>query len=264
MRGIHTRKRSRPSSGPSNTKRRRRFKRRRTRKTANWTSQSGRGSGLGFSKRRTSKRTFRRLLWNGSTAQPHYRSNNAIVSGFSTPANASQMSCSLFSTRRFGGSSFWTTAGGAINPDGGAIPTFNTTDFTVRGGMYGIRVSNNPDTLDSDKETLNVTVFLIYTSKGFSSANLPTTVAVSWDPSLVQDFQTNIGKIAMKKNFLLHDGDSMAIEKRMIVQRLDTTEYAASISEPIWLVLVGNTASNVTKTLSVTAYYNLSFVGDVV
>lgn len=250
----------------SGFKKRRTVRRRRvSRRSTNFTSQSSHGGGIRMRSKKFRPGKLRNLLWNASIASTHYRSNNASVATQSSPASAATMSSSLYSTRRFSSNNFWVTAGGAVNPDGGAIPTFSTnTDITIRGGLYGIRVANNPDLSDVDKDTLNVTVFLIWTPKGFSSANVPTSVNVGWDPSLVQDFQTNIGKIVLRKQFLLPEGNTMTIERRMPIQKIDQTEYSANISEPIWLVLVGNTGTSSAHAMFVTTYYNLSFVGDTI
>lgn len=248
-------KRSRP------LRRRRPF----ARKSTNFTSQSSHGGGIQFKRTRFRPGRLRKLLWDASVSATHYRSNSASISVLNTPASAAAMSSSLFSTRRFAGNAFFVTAGGAINPDGGAMPAFSTnSDITVRGGMYGIRVANNPDLVATDHDALNVTVYLIWTSKGFISTNVPASVPVGWDPSLIQDFQTNIGKIVLRKNFLLPEGNTMTIERRMPIQKIDQTEYAGNISEPIWLVLVGNTGTSSAHPMFVTNYYNMSFVGDTV
>jgi len=146
-------------------RRRRAFKGKRT---ANFTSQRASGSGVQFSKRRTTRRQWKQLIWNGSVSQTHYRSNQSTASSLTTTASPATMSVTLFPARRYGGNPFWTAAGGAINPDGGAIPTCATlSDFTIRGGMYGLRVSNIPDSADTDKDALAVTVFLVQTTKNF-------------------------------------------------------------------------------------------------
>lgn len=180
-----------------------------------------------------------------------------------TPASAAVMTTTVVASRRLASSNFWTTAGGAINPDGGLIPTFATnTDFTVRGGMYGIRMTNSPDALDIDKDPLSVIVYLVKTTKNWNSTNLPATVNVGWDPSLVQDFQTNIGTVVFRKNFIIAEGETFNIERRMSLQKIDQTEYINSQSEMVWIVLSGNTSSTVTKGLVLTNYFNLSFIGD--
>jgi len=268
MRGIHTRKRSRPSTGPFRTKRRRVMKRKRTKKSTNWTSQSAHGGGLGFSRKRTSRRAFKRILWNATVPQNHFRSNGAATSNILTPAGAgtaSTMTVTIVASRRPANNNFYTSAGGAINPDGGAIPTFLTNaDITVRGGIYGLRLCNAPDLADTDKDPVSCIVYAIRTTKNWSATNVPASVNVGWDPTLTQDFQTNIGKVIFKKNFLINDGDVINIERRMTIQKIDQTEYTNSISEIIWMILAGNTSTITAKVVLGTIYHNLSFVADAV
>lgn len=261
-----TQKRKRSSFSVRPLKRKRFVRRRRFKKSSNFNSVSSNGSGLGFSKKRTSRRQWKNLLWSSSQAQTHYRSLNSAASSLGTPVTPNLQFVSLQTSRRFGGNAFWLSAGGATNPDGGAMPTFTTNgDFTVRGGLYGIRLSNVPDLVDTDKDSIAVTVYLIWTSKGFLSSVIPgTTVPVGWDPSLIADFQTTVGKILYKKSFLVHDGDVFTIERKMGVQKIDQTEYGNLISEPQWLVVYGATSSTATKFLTCVTYYNMSFVGDTV
>jgi len=257
------------SSSSRPFKKRRVFKRKYRRgygkKMSQFTSTNGSGRGVGFAKRRFKPRLFRRQLYNSSMTAKHYRACHSSTTGLTTPGTTTTMSTSLQTSRRFSGAAFWTTSGGAINPDGGAMPTFVTDgDITVRGGVYGLRLCNLPNTNDVDKEPLQVIVYLIRTSKGFSLTNFPATVTNGWDPSLVQDFQTNIGKIVLRRNFLLKDGEVFCLERRMSVQKVDPTEYAGTISEMVWAVLIGNAATTTTGSVAITTYYNMSFVGDVV
>ncbi|QCX35028.1 capsid protein [Blackfly DNA Virus 4] len=257
------------SSGPVSRsyKRSRPMRRRRFgKKTSQFTTNSTRGGGIGFRGRKYGKRRWKNLIYNSSQDKTHYRSNGVAAQSLSTPGvSFGIMNTSLQLSRRFSGNAFWVTAGGAINPDGGVMPTFATnSDLTVRGGMYGLRMVNTPDALDIDKDPLNVIVYLIYTSKGFTNGSIPAQVNVGWDPSLVPDFQTNIGKILMKKAYQIRDGDVVTIEKRMGISKIDQTEYNATISEYAWLVLLGQTSSTVVRGLALTTYYNMSFTGDVV
>lgn len=253
------------SSRPLKKRKYVRRRRRSSKKSINFTSQSGKGSGLGFSRKRTSRRKFRRLLWDASTAQTHYRSNFAFTTAINTTNVASTMQVTVIASRRFNNQNFWTTAGGAINPDGGTIPTFVTNgDFTVRGGMYGLRLCNAPDVLDSDKDAIQVIVYLVRSTKNWNSTNLPTSVPVGFDPSLVQDFQTNIGKVVYKKEFLLEDQNVAVIEKRMGLSKIDISEYQNSQSEFIWIILAGISSGTTVKSVNCVSYYNMSFVGDTV
>lgn len=236
-----------------------------SRRSSNWTSQSGVGSGIGFANRKFNRSYYNRLLWESTANLNHYRSNQCVTTNVVTPTVAASMTPFITATRRLGGNNFWTAAGGAINPDGGTVPTFTTNaDFTIRGGIFGIRIANSPDTLDSDKDGIQCTVYLIKTTKNWNSTNVPAIVSVGWDPSLVQDFQTNIGKVVFKKSFLLNDGDVMDIEKRMYIQKIDQTEYVNSQSELVWLVTAGVTSGITSKAIVVATYFNLSFTGDTV
>lgn len=257
-----------PMRASSRPMKRRRFTRRRfkSKRTTDWTSQSAHGGGIRFKGRRQSKRVYKKNLWIASQAQTHYRSSNAANTNLTTPASANLMAVTLQTTRRFAGSAFFVTAGGAINPDGGAIPTFAAnSDITIRGGLYGLRIANTPDGADVDKDSINVHVYLVWTSKNLQTASVPgVSVSVGWDPTLITDFQTDIGKVIYKKSFLVHEGDVFTIERRMGLQKIDQTEYAATKSEPAWIIAYGNASATTAKQLSITTYYNMSFVGDTV
>lgn len=243
--------------------RRRRFS---SRKNSNWTSQSSKPGGITFKKRRFGRARWKNLLWTSTQGMTHYRSSNAAATTLTCAAGADLNLVSLQTSRRFAGNAFWVTAGGAVNPDGGVMPTFSAnSDITVRGGVYGIRIGNIPDLSDANKDSINVVIYLIKTSKGFTPASVPaTSVSVGWDPTLIADFQTTIGKVILRKNFLVNEGDSFTIERRMSVQKVDQTEYGNLISEYQWMVVYGNTAGVSANTLKVTTYYNMSFSGDTV
>lgn len=263
-RTMQTRKRSAPVVLVRPSKKRR-TNRRRGKKTSQWTSQKGGGAGISMRGRRQSVRTFKRMLWNATQAGTHFRSNFSLSTNLATTALPATMSPTVIASRRLGGNNFWVTAGGALNPDGGAMPTFATnTDITVRGGMFGIRIGNAPDALDTDKDAISCIVYLVKTTKAWSSTNVPASMNVGWDPTLVQDFQTNIGRVILRKNFLVNEGDCFTVERRMGISKIDQTEYAASINEFVWIVIVGNVTATAPKNLVVTTYFNLSFVGDTV
>lgn len=239
-----------------------------SKKSTNWTSQSSHGGGLGFSRKRTSRRAFKRILWNSTVPQNHFRSNGSATSNILTPAGAGSpatMSVTIVASRRTAGNNFYTAAGGAINPDGGVIPTFLTNaDITVRGGIYGLRLCNAPDLTDTDKDPVSCIVYAIRTTKNWNATNVPASVNVGWDPTLTQDFQTNIGKVIFRKNFLITDGEVVNIERRFTIQKIDQTEYVNSISEIVWFILAGNTSGVTSKVVLGTSYHNLSFVADAV
>jgi len=258
-----------PVSASTRPFKKRKFSRRRFvrgRKSSSYSANSSRAGGFGFRRRKTNKRAWRRHLFNSSMSNTHYRANASVGTEFGTPASRDQMLVTLQTSRRFAGAAFFTTAGGAIDPDGGTMPTFAPgSDITVRGGVYGIRISNNPNADDVDKDAIMVHVYHIWTSKNLTSGSVPSsTVAVGWDPSLIADFQTKIGRVTFKKSFLVREGDVFTIERKMPVQKIDQTEYAATYSEPAWLIAYGNVSATTAKAVTITTYYNMSFVGDVV
>jgi len=259
-RHIQTRKRSRAPT------KKRTFKRRRTtrrgRKSNAFTSQSGSGGGIRFKAKRTSRKAFTRHLWNSTLFKEHYRSLRAISASFGTNTNTNDLVLALDAAYFVGSSPFWTTTGGAINPDVGvAVPSF-TGDITLRGGTIGLRLANVLDTVVANQGTIQGTVFLIKTSKNFNSAAIPGTVQTGWDPSLIQDFETRIGKIKYRKNFLLRDGDTAVVEYRLPVAKIDQTDMASLYNTHFWLILGGNVDSNLSKQVNYTRYWNMSFSGD--
>jgi len=230
-----------------------------------WTSQSASGSGISMRARKQSRTAWKRQLWISSQSQTHYRSNLAVLTNITTTTSPATMTPTIIASRRLGGNNFWTTAGGAVNPDGGSIPTFATaSDFTVRGGMFGLRIGNSPDSAAVDQDAISCIVYLVKTSKAWNSTNVPAAPNLGWDPTLVQDFQTNIGRIVLRKNFIINEGECFTIERRMGMSKVDQTEYTNSISEFVWIILTCNVSATTAKALVATAYYNMSFTGDTV
>lgn len=259
-RGIHTRKRSRASSSKGRSFKRRRIVRR-GRKTSAFTSQSGSGGGLGYKARKTSRSNWNKLLWNASLMSTHYRAVNAQVFFPSTPANATQLQA-ISSTALSNGSAFWTAGGGAINPDGSnALPTF-TGNLLIRGGIMGCRLTNAVDGTAANQNTIHGMIFLIKTTKDWTPATVNAIVSVGWDPSYVQDFNTKVGKIVYKRNFLLKDTDTTLVEYRHKIRKVDEADYFATYNQYVWVVLAGTVDAHVSRAFAFTTYYNLSFCGD--
>jgi len=174
------------------------------------------------------------------------------------------MTSLILPAMRFAATPFYTAAGGAINPDAAqALPIF-TGDVTLRGGMIGCRIANTFDATDSARTTIQGTVYLIKTTKNFDPALVLTPLPVGWDPTIVQDFNTFIGRILYRKTFLLRDADSAVIEYRLKCQKIDVGDYVADFSSYAWLVLAGNVDTAAARSFAVTLFYNLSFCADAV
>lgn len=262
-RGMHTRKRSGTSVRRAGAKRRRTFKRRPSaRKSTSYGSTQGSARSFGFSKRRSSRKQYRNLLWNASVMPTHYRSNTAETVTVTTPAFVNLEATFIIPARRLFASGFWTTAGGAQTPDAGVIPVFTAdNDFIVRGGLMGISLTNDVDSTGSN-DPIRVTCILIRSGINFNTAGLPASVPLGWDPSLVGDFQTNIGRIVMMKKMVIQDNATMMVEYKMPLQKVDQTQYTAGFNEYHWLILASNTSNPNANSLITTRYFNLSFTGD--
>lgn len=235
---------------------------RRGRRSNAFTSQSGSGGGIRFRSKKTSRRVYNRMLWNSSLLRTHYRSNSANVFSVNTPATANNMTVVAQDALSVGGGAFWTAGGGAISPDASnALPTF-TGDILLRGGMIGLRLANTFDTTDALRNTLQGTVMLIRTTKGFAPASMPSTVNVGWDPTFVQDFNTKIGRIVYKRDFLLRDADTTQVQYRLKIRKLDQADYFSRLNELIWVIVVGTVDINSVRGFTYSPYYNVSFTAD--
>lgn len=259
-RHMQTRKRSRPVGFVG----KRTFKRRRTtrgKKSSNFTSQSGKGGGITFRSRKVKAKTYRNLLWNSSILKTKYRTILSAVASPSTPGTTLTHGVTATSAINFG-SAFWTAAGGAVSPDSSnALPTF-TGNIVLRGGMIGCRITNTLDTTAASAGTIVGTMFLIRSTKNWTSASVPSTVTLGWDPTMIQDFATKIGKIYYKKTFLLRDAESALTEYRLRVSSIDEGDYFSFYNQFIWFIVYGNVDSSVTKQIVINTYYNMSFVAD--
>jgi len=237
---------------------------RRGRKTTNFTSQSGSGGGLRFRSKKVGRRAYKKHLWNSTLFKEHYRSNNAVTQVIATSTNPSQLVNVAESALVAGVNPFYIAAGGAVSPDATqAMPTFNG-DVTIRGGMIGLRITNSLDSTLASSNTLQGTAFLIRTTKNWVGAAIPVAVSVGWDPTLIQDFDTRVGRILYKKNFLLKDGDAALIEYRLGVQKVDIGDFVNTYNTYVWIIMAGNVDGAVTHSLNYTKYWNLSFSADAI
>lgn len=172
------------------------------------------------------------------------------------------MSVALLPALQVGGGAFWTAGGGAINPDpSNSLPTF-TGNILLRGGMIGLRYCNTLDASVGFNNTLQGTIYLVRTAKAFVASAFPATAYVGWDPSYIQDFDTKVGKVVYKKNFLLKDTDTSQVEYRMKIRKIDEADYFINVNQYIWVIMSGNVDVNAVRNTTYTGYYNLSFTGD--
>jgi len=246
------------------SKKRRVTRRGRARKSIAFTSQSGSGSAVQYKARRTSRRAYRKHLWDSTLFKEHYRALGSVVTSFNTPASVSTISILVEKAIDNGsGSVFWLTAGGALPPDSGATLPFFSGDITVRGGKLGLRLANVLDPAIS-AETLQGTVLLVKTTKNWTPAAITTPQPLGWDTSLVQDFDTRVGRIIYRKNFLLKDADTALIEYRLPLHKIDANDFQLVYNTYVWVIMAGNASQATVDTMTITKYFNLSFAADAV
>lgn len=190
-----------------------------------------------------------------------YRTNFAFTQGQATPANSAQVSIGIYDAFGNTASPFWTSGGGAIQSDVGvAVPTF-TGDVVVRGGVLGIRITNQ--SADTQPQQVRVTLFRTTDKQGVAPpgiANQP----VGFDVSQLVDFKTLYGKIMMTKTALLENSNVVECVFRMKVHKVDQYDYSQLTKRFYWAVSVGGTESAAASTATVTQYWNASFVADAV
>jgi len=243
-------------------KKRRTTRRGRGKKVSAFTSQSGSGGAVNYKARKTSRRAYRKHLWDSTLFKEHYRSIGSVVTSFNTPATVSTVSVLAEKAIDNGsGSSFWGAAGGALAPDVTfALPAF-TGDIIIRGGKIGLRIANVLDPAVS-AETLQGTVMLVRTTKNWTPGAITTPQPLGWDTSLIPDFDTRVGKIVYRKNFLLTDAQTALVEYRIPLQKIDANDFQLVYNTYVWIIMAGNTSQATADTMTVTKYFNLSFSAD--
>jgi len=266
------------SGGPmfrsGNVKRRRTMRRRRPfarrsnmgglARSNQFTSQSGIGSGLRYRARKQSISLWRKKLWDATLFKKHYRSVRNTTASVATPVLQNQATIEFSNALRLGSNDFYTTAGGAFDPDGLTVPTFvPDDDIVIRGGKITLRICNKHDT-EANADPLDVRVYLIRSGRNYSQAGLITTQAVNWDPSMFIDFQTNLGRIVYNKKFLLRDEETASIEYRLKIQKIDQTDYQNGRLSYHWIMVVSNPDTVGARQLQYTTGYSLSFTGDAI
>lgn len=247
----------------SGAKRRRfgssRFRRRRFgQRSSGYTSKAGGAVKFGFKSRRVGQRRWRSVLWRDTLAQTHYRSNNAINTINTNSGNAQQYQTTPFAALRIGGQQFYTQAGGAIPPDGGTVGLF-LGNIVIRGGIIGMRVCN----INSGATTIGVRVYLIKTSENVSFSSIPANVPIGWDPTLVQDFQKNIGTVVLKREAILENNAALDVKYRLRPWKIDRDLFDLDQRSYVWLVLQ-NDFEGAASAVSNCAYFNISFAADAI
>jgi len=237
------------------------FKRRRfnpsRRRAVTQTTQSGFGRALQFRARRLSRRAWRNSLWRETRHLTHWRSNAGSTFVMTTQALASQATITIVDALHTTAGPFWTAAGGTLPVDSTAAPPTFRNDVVLRGGKIGLTFQNS-----SAGNSVAVEAFLIETSNRANFAGLPAAVAVGWDPSLVSEFSSSIGRIVYRTKFLLEPLACSTIERRLRTRKIDQEAWNTNGIRPKWII-VARDFSNVTQVgVDVISDFNVSFSGD--
>lgn len=235
----------------------RRVARRPVRRSTAFSTQTGSGSGFGFRSKKISRRAWNKKLWDSTLQKSHYRSNGAQGGSVNTATSQSQMSVVTTQAMDNGVGAFWTQGGGCIElNDGEGVPTF-VGDIIVRGGKFGIKLFNGA----TDRPVM-IQVWLVKSAPRPTTANLPATVQMGWDPSTVPEFIQDIGKIIFRREFQLETLAEMTIERRTGIMKIDQENWATGAQRFIWIIAAADPVAASAVTVGITTYFNCSFSGD--
>ena len=268
FRKRRTFRRRRPFSG-RRTFRRRRFGRKRGRVTS-WTMQTGKGRGLQYRGRRVRKSTYRRMLWKDTMFKDHWRSAAVGVETHPTPASVDTMQIVAYTVLSNNGTdtdAFWTVGGGCIEKDlNKGVPLFR--GITIRGGVIKCRVVIPPTGVPTVNDMYICKVWVVWTNAAPAFTNIPSTpVTQAWDPSYMTDFDTEVGRTVLVKEFNMsvNVNPIVEVEYRLRCQKIDMDQYTFSNGmQPIFVIAVGNISNSTSVDFGVFIEHNLSFAGDAV
>lgn len=240
---------------------RRPFKKRRfvrSRRSSAFGSHSSAGQGRLFRSKKVVRKRWNSMLWNSTLQKQHYRSISSTSNSQATPGGAPTMAISQYSALNLTGN-FYNAAGGAQAVDAAVpVPVFQD-DIIIRGGMLKLTLTNEV----ASSEPIKVIVFLVKTGTSSNFALLPITAPISWDPSIVIEWNRNIGKIMLRREFLIENSNVNEITWRLPVQKMDPSMYQNGLMTYHWIVCTNSPAGGAVN-LIVVRSFNLSFVGDAV
>lgn len=242
--------------------RRRRINRRGGRRTLDYTSLNTRGHAVGFRGRKTSRRAFKSHLWNSTLFKTHYRSILTVSDPSLTPASNTTGTVSFYNMYNFGPgqSPFWVAAGGAQEIDNGdGVPEFGD-EIVLRGGKFEINIQNESST------DMKIKIWRFTTGNNPDLTLIPPDLAPQdqmWDPSVIPDFYTQVGKPFMSREVVIEGGNSYTFTTRFKSQKIDQNAYDNNSRAPFIMVFVGNTSAAGANGYNIKRGYNLAFSGDV-
>jgi len=251
---VQKRKRSSNYSKRPIKRRRATFKKK---KFTDYTSLNTKGSSLGYSGKKQSRRAFRKHLWDSTTYTTKYRSAFVISQTVSTPATNTTGTLTGHNMYKNPATSFWITAGGALPSDsGGTLPVFQG-DITLRGGRSELTFHNT-----STSNDVRVRLFCLKTTSDPNFAYEPVAPSYNWDPSLSPDFNSQIGKTYMMREVVIEQGNSYTFAMKLKLQRIDEITYLTEGYTPLVYSLISNVGHTTATNVIITKGYNVSFCAD--
>jgi len=256
------------SNGTRAFKRRRFSTRKRTtrrggRRTSDYTGFNTRGTSVGFRGRKTSRRAYKRHIWNSTIFKAHYRSILTVTEDSpTTPASPNTGQIFFYNMYNFGPgqSPFWTTAGGAQELDNGdGVPEFGD-EIILRGGLFRLNIRNG------SIGDIRIRIWRFTTGNNPDLTLIPSDLAPQdqmWDPSVIPDFYTQVGKPFMSREVILEEGKSYTFTTRFKSQKIDQNAYENNSRSPFVMIMASNIGTAGAQPYSITRGYNVSYSGDV-
>lgn len=200
----------------------------------------------------------------------HWRSALVTVNSLSTPTTVNTMQVDSYVILTAQGTdtgAFWTTAGGTIEKDlNKGVPLFR--GITIRGGVVKCKVVLPPTGVPTANDMYLCKVWLVWLNASPQFTNIPTgPVSTGWDPSFMTDFDTEVGRTVLVKEFnmSLNINPVVEVEYRLRCQKIDMDQYAFSNGfQPMWVVGMANISNNTSVNCGVFIEHNISFAGDAV
>lgn len=242
-----------------------RFRKRRSggRRLINLSTNKGAARSFGFRSKRLSSRAYKKKLWDSSLMKAHYRSNAGFAGSITTNVGDSTSDeIAVFDVLGLNSNAtaFWLLAGGAKQLDPGNNPPGFIDDIVVRGGIASISIYNN-----STAHPIRASVYLIKESNQPNYGIIPSEVSELWDPTLVADFAGDIGKVLLKRTFLIESNATEKVMWRVPIFKIDQGQWLDSSSPKRyyrWLVQIGDFDPLAANLINVLTAYNVSFTGD--
>lgn len=159
-----------------------------------------------------------------------------------------------------GGTGFWTTPFARALDASVSVPLFRG-DVTLRGGRAGLSLSLSSTAVD----TVDVTIYLVFTNDNPDLTRLSTPQSLGWDPEVTADFATRTGKVLLRRHALLTSlNTSMMMEHRLRIRKVDEVRHSTGGKQFIWVVHAVNLTSATAVVLQGNAFSNLSFSADAI